>query len=40
MIGVLPNSKVLMHFGYLPEEGDIVIEFILNRFIEKVSLMA
>ena len=40
MMGVLPSLKVLMHFGYLPKEEDILIVFILNRLMEKVPLMA
>ena len=40
MMGILPSLKVLKHFGYLPKEEDILIEFILNRLMEKVPLMA
>ena len=38
MMGVLPSLKVLIHFGYLPEEGDILIVFILHHLMEKVPL--
>ena len=40
MMGVLPSVKVLMHFGYLLKEEDILIMFILSYLIEKVPLMA
>ena len=40
MMGVHPSLKVLTHSDYLLQEGDILIMFILNYRVEKVSLVA